>query len=100
MSLAALYREWRARLEESGFKDIEDGRGTKLRTPRPQPPLPEGAREALWEPKVWKGLPPRARRLWGYVVLAGFSPRRAAETMGISRHRAYAWVMVIRGRIG
>lgn len=102
-----LSREWNRILRDDGFQDLETlgpegplNHHEREREARPLPLPPERAREALWEPKVWKGLPPRARRLWGYVVLAGFSPRRAAETLRVSRWRAYAWVVTIKERVG
>jgi hypothetical protein len=57
------------------------------------------AREALYQPAVWRGLPARARRWWALQALAGLSHTRARLLAGVSRRHARRWRAVIVARI-
>jgi hypothetical protein len=59
----------------------------------------EEAREALYQPAVWRGLPARARRWWALQALAGLSHTRARLLAGVSRRHARRWRAVIVARI-
>jgi len=57
------------------------------------------AKEALYQPAVWRGLPARARRWWALQALAGLSHTRARLLAGVSRRHARRWRAVIVARI-
>ena len=61
--------------------------------------LQHEAREALYEPDVWRGLPSRARRWWALQALAGLSYSRATALAGVHRRQARRWRRVILERI-
>lgn len=121
--LRRLTAEWNRRLYEDGFVDVEtagpDGplhdlvsnAGARCSSPEAleacagatmQLALALGAhqeaREALYRPEIWRGLPPRARRWWALQVL-GLSYTRARRLAGVPQHRAERWRRLILARI-
>lgn len=120
--------EWYQRLRDDGFDDIEGGRldgyghlNSEVDTERVFVPqteavldqcaaeavdvvdavlgIQQAAREALYRPEVWIGLPRKARVWWAFQALAGWKPRQAADALRLHHDRTDRWAAIIRTRI-
>lgn len=61
--------------------------------------LQSEARDALYVPAVWRGLPARARRWWALQALGTLSYTRARLLARVSKRQARRWRVVIVARI-